>query len=66
MRRVEVESAIRTRRTHKAYAAEPVPREHVQELLELALAEGDEATGADIETSANELEKELEAAGKKR
>jgi nitroreductase len=33
---VDVETAIRTRRTHKAYGAEPVPREVVEELLELA------------------------------
>jgi nitroreductase len=33
---VDVETAIRTRRTHKAYGAEPVPRELVEELLELA------------------------------
>ncbi|MBA2506980.1 MAG: nitroreductase family protein, partial [Thermoleophilaceae bacterium] len=28
--------AIRTRRTHKAYEPEPLPRETVDELLELA------------------------------
>jgi nitroreductase len=33
---VDVETAIRTRRTHKAYGAEPVPRGVVAELLELA------------------------------
>lgn len=33
---VDVETAIRTRRTHKAFAPEPVPREAVEELLELA------------------------------
>jgi nitroreductase len=33
---VDVESAIRTRRTHKAYEPEPVDRETVLELLELA------------------------------
>jgi len=33
---VELEHAIRTRRTHKAYGAEPVPRELLGELLELA------------------------------
>jgi nitroreductase len=33
---VELEDAIRTRRTHKAYGAEPVPRELLEELLELA------------------------------
>jgi nitroreductase len=33
---VDVETAIRTRRTHKAYDVEPVPRELVEELLELA------------------------------
>jgi nitroreductase len=33
---VEVETAIRTRRTHKAYGPEPVPPEVVTELLELA------------------------------
>jgi nitroreductase len=33
---VDAETAIRTRRTHKAYDAEPVPRGVVEELLELA------------------------------
>jgi nitroreductase len=33
---VDVEHAIRTRRTHKAYASEPVPREMLEELFELA------------------------------
>ncbi len=33
---VEVETAIRNRRTHKAYEREPVDRETVEELLELA------------------------------
>jgi nitroreductase len=33
---VELEDAIRTRRTHKAYGAEPVPRDLLEELLELA------------------------------
>jgi nitroreductase len=33
---VEVEQAIRTRRTHKAYAPEPVDRALLEELLELA------------------------------
>jgi nitroreductase len=33
---VEVEPAIRTRRTHKAFAPEPVPREMLDELFELA------------------------------
>jgi nitroreductase len=33
---VELEDAIRTRRTHKAYGAEPVPREQLEELFELA------------------------------
>jgi len=33
---VELESGIRTRRTHKRFGAEPVPREVVAELLELA------------------------------
>jgi nitroreductase len=33
---VNVEDAIRTRRTHKAYGAEPVPRETLEELFELA------------------------------
>jgi nitroreductase len=32
---VDVEEAIRTRRTHKAFAPEPVPREILDELLEL-------------------------------
>ena len=34
--RVEVEEAIRTRRTHKVYGSEPVPRETLDELFELA------------------------------
>jgi nitroreductase len=33
---VDVEAAIRTRRTHKAYEREPVDRRTVEELLELA------------------------------
>jgi len=33
---MEVEQAIRTRRTHKVFAAEPVPRELLDELFELA------------------------------
>jgi nitroreductase len=33
---VDVELAIRTRRTHKAFGAEAVPREMLDELLELA------------------------------
>lgn len=33
---MELEEAIRTRRTHKAFGAEPVPRETIEELLELA------------------------------
>ena len=33
---MDAETAIRTRRTHKAYAHEPVPRTTVEELLELA------------------------------
>jgi nitroreductase len=33
---VELEEAIRTRRTHKVYGAEPVPREQLEELFELA------------------------------
>ena len=33
---MDAETAIRTRRTHKAYGAEPVPREVVEELLDLA------------------------------
>jgi nitroreductase len=33
---VEAEQAIRTRRTHKAYGAEPVPRATLDELFELA------------------------------
>jgi nitroreductase len=33
---VDVEAAIRTRRTHKAYAPEPVERRTLEELLELA------------------------------
>src|SRR5207248_7111772 len=34
--RMDVEEAIRSRRTHKAFAPEPVPRELLDELLELA------------------------------
>jgi nitroreductase len=34
--RMELEDAIRTRRTHKAYGPEPVPRALLEELLELA------------------------------
>ena len=33
---MEVEEAVRTRRTHKAYAPEPVDRETLDELFELA------------------------------
>jgi nitroreductase len=33
---VELEQAIRTRRTHKAYGGEPVARETLEELFELA------------------------------
>jgi nitroreductase len=33
---MEVEEAIRTRRTHKVFAPEPVPRELLDELFELA------------------------------
>jgi nitroreductase len=33
---VQVEEAIRTRRTHKAYGPEPVPRQTLDELFELA------------------------------
>jgi nitroreductase len=33
---VELEDAIRTRRTHKAFRPEPVPRETLDELFELA------------------------------
>lgn len=33
---MEVESAIKTRRTHKAYRPEPLPRRELDELLELA------------------------------
>src|SRR5271167_300449 len=34
---MDVEDAIRSRRTHKAFAPEPVAREVVDELLDLAL-----------------------------
>ena len=34
--RMELEDAIRSRRTHKVYGTEPVPRETLEELLELA------------------------------
>jgi nitroreductase len=33
---MDVEDAIRSRRTHKAFASEPVPRQELDELLELA------------------------------
>jgi nitroreductase len=33
---MDVETAIRTRRTHKAFAPEALPREQIDELLELA------------------------------
>jgi nitroreductase len=33
---VDVDEAIRTRRTHKVYGSEPVPRETLDELFELA------------------------------
>src|SRR5437763_9835948 len=33
---MDVEDAIRSRRTHKAFAPEPVPRELLDELLDLA------------------------------
>jgi nitroreductase len=33
---VDLEQAIRTRRTHKAYGGEPVPRETLERLFELA------------------------------
>jgi nitroreductase len=33
---MDVETAIRTRRTHKAFGPEPLPRELLEELLELA------------------------------
>jgi len=33
---MDVETAIRTRRTHKAFAPEPLAREEIDELLELA------------------------------
>lgn len=33
---MEVEQAIRTRRTHKVFAPEPVPRDQLDELFELA------------------------------
>ncbi len=36
LRAMDVEEAIRTRRTHKAYRPEPVARETIAELLELA------------------------------
>jgi nitroreductase len=33
---MDVETAIRTRRTHKAFGPEPVPREQLEELFDLA------------------------------
>jgi ribonuclease PH len=35
---MDLEEAIRSRRTHKAYAPEPVDRQTLDELLELASA----------------------------
>ena len=35
---MDVEEAIRTRRTHKAYGPDPVDRQTLDELLELAAA----------------------------
>ncbi len=34
---MDVETAIRTRRTHKAFGPDPVPREELEQLLELAI-----------------------------
>ncbi len=36
MRRVDLETAIRSRRTHKQYGSEPVPEDVVRDLVELA------------------------------
>ncbi|MDX6726842.1 MAG: hypothetical protein QOK49_1647, partial [Baekduia sp.] len=33
---MELEDAVRTRRTHKVFGPDPVPRETLEELLELA------------------------------
>jgi nitroreductase len=33
---MDLETAIRTRRTHKAFGSEPLPHEEIEELLELA------------------------------
>jgi nitroreductase len=33
---MDVETAIRTRRTHKAFGSQPLPREEIEQLLELA------------------------------
>jgi nitroreductase len=33
---MDVSTAIRTRRTHKAFGSEPLPREQIEELLQLA------------------------------
>ena len=33
---MDLETAIRTRRTHKAFRPQPVPRETLEELFELA------------------------------
>lgn len=37
---MDVETAIRTRRTHKAFRPEPVPREQLDELFDLAMDDG--------------------------
>ncbi len=43
--RMDVETAIRTRRTHKVYAPEPVEPELLEERLLDLLAEGAHRTG---------------------
>ena len=50
-----IEELIRTRRTHKAYAPEPVERQTLDELLELAAAGIGEIATLQAEAVAREL-----------
>ena len=52
---MDLEQAIRTRRTHKAFAPEPVDRETLDELLELAAAGIGEIAALQAEAVAREL-----------
>ena len=52
---VEVEEAIRTRRTHNAYGGQPVPRATLDELFELGSAsQVDESPDAAAEQTAED------------